>query len=151
MENRNPNESRPPLGWLSMSSIVDLAASKAVAGSASLKSIMIRSCMPSTGRYGISVKKKMIAGKIARKKSNEIALALDLRSPFCKPRMKNLDISSKLILILPGKWILSRVFITGSVNFPHHDFRLSKYLPVDANMLAVYGFQTQIQGNGGMG
>lgn len=94
------------------------------------------------------MKKKMIAGKIARKKSNEIALALDLRSPFCKPRMKNLDISSKLILTFPGKWILSRVFIMGLVNFPHHDFRLSKCFLMDANILAVYCFQTQIQGNG---
>lgn len=48
------------------------------------------------------MKKKIMAGKIARKKSKDAALALERISPFCRPMTKNLRISSRLMCSLPG-------------------------------------------------
>ena len=79
---RNPMESNPPRWIFTMSSIVERVDSYAVFGSKDwimISNSFWKSCK---GMYGMMEKRKMIEGKIARKKLNASACERVTTEPF---------------------------------------------------------------------
>jgi hypothetical protein len=90
---KKPSDNHSPLCLLTISVIVSSRKPKTCKGSISPNAFIIASCSPSTGIYGISVKRKRIPGNKASKKVNDKELALDISELFRIPIIKNFTTS----------------------------------------------------------
>ena len=91
--NKNPIDNKPPLGLFIISWMVLNAASLVDGGNIDPNILINVSWNPDIGIYGISVNRKIIAGKNARKKLNARDDARVLMDPLWIPSQKNIATS----------------------------------------------------------